>query len=60
MYELTISLQPKSGTPLYEQIYDHIKGEIQDGHIKSGEKLPSTQCSLPASRGEQEHSRAGI
>ncbi|MEF2764073.1 MAG: PLP-dependent aminotransferase family protein [Mediterraneibacter sp.] len=44
MYELTISLQPKSGTPLYEQIYDHIKGEIQDGHIKSGEKLPSTRA----------------
>lgn len=44
MYELTISLRPKSGTPLYEQIYDHIKGEIQDGHIKSGEKLPSTRA----------------
>ena len=37
MYELTISLRPKSGTPLYEQIYDHIKGEIQ-------EKLPSTRA----------------
>ena len=43
MNELTINLQPKSGVPLYEQIYCHIKKEIQEGRIASGEKLPSTR-----------------
>ncbi len=44
MYELAINLQTKSKTPLYEQIYNYIKREIQDGHIKSGERLPSTRA----------------
>lgn len=43
MYELTIHLQPKSEVTLYEQIYQYIKSEIQEGRIKSGEKLPSTR-----------------
>ncbi len=44
MYELTIHLQTKSKTPLYEQIYRYIKREIQENRIASGEKLPSTRA----------------
>lgn len=44
MNELTISLQPKSGRPLYEQIYSYIKEDIQKGRLKSGDKLPSTRA----------------
>lgn len=43
MNELTINLNPKEGTPLYEQIYRYIKQDIQNGRIASGEKLPSTR-----------------
>lgn len=43
MNELTINLQPKSETPLYEQIYQYIKKDIQSKRIQSGEKLPSTR-----------------
>ncbi|CUX48700.1 HTH-type transcriptional regulatory protein GabR [Clostridium sp. C105KSO13] len=43
MNELTINLQTDSKTPLYEQIYDYIKKDIQSKKIKSGEKLPSTR-----------------
>lgn len=44
MYELTINLEPGSKTPLYEQIYDYIRQEIQSGRIQSGERLPSTRA----------------
>ena len=44
MYELTINLKPGEKTPLYEQLYEYIRGEIRDGHIASGEKLPSTRA----------------
>ena len=44
MNELTFGLQQKSKIPLYEQIYDYIKKEIQRGRILSGEKLPSTRA----------------
>ena len=43
MNELTISLQQKSGRPLYEQIYSYIKQDIQNGRLKSSERLPSTR-----------------
>lgn len=43
MNELTISLNTKSKIPLYEQIYQYIKHDIQSGRIRSGEKLPSTR-----------------
>ena len=50
MYELTINLKSGDKTPLYEQLYEYIRGEIRDGHIASGEKLPSTRAlsRLPA------------
>lgn len=44
MNELTISLDARSRTPLYEQIYQYIKEEIQKERILSGEKLPSTRA----------------
>ena len=44
MNELTINLLPKSEMPLYEQIYRYIKKDIQNGRMKSGEKLPSTRA----------------
>lgn len=44
MNELTINLQPGSEIPLYEQIYDYIKRDIQNKKFQSGEKLPSTRA----------------
>lgn len=44
MNELTINLKTDSRVPLYEQIYDYIKADIQDGRIPYGEKLPSTRA----------------
>ena len=44
MNELTINLHTASETPLYEQIYDHIKSDIQNGRLRYGEKLPSTRA----------------
>lgn len=43
MNELTISLDSYSRIPLYEQIYEYIKTDIQSGRIPYGEKLPSTR-----------------
>ncbi len=43
MNELTINLHTTSETPLYEQIYQYIKREIQEGRIANGEKLPSSR-----------------
>ena len=53
MNELTINLNAGSKQPLYEQIYEYIKIEIQRGHILPEEKLPSTRalsCHLQISR----------
>lgn len=44
MNELTINLNAGSKQPLYEQIYEYIKIEIQRGHISPEEKLPSTRA----------------
>ncbi len=43
MEELTISLDSTLSRPLYEQIYEHIKKEIQNGSLRTNEKLPSTR-----------------
>lgn len=42
--EFTFSLDGRSKTPLYEQIYDYIKREIQSGQLPSAAKLPSTRA----------------
>lgn len=44
MNELTMELDVHSRTPLYEQIYNYIKKEIQSGNISAMEKLPSTRA----------------
>lgn len=44
MHELTMNLQSAERTPLYEQIYAYIKGEIRAGKILCREKLPSTRA----------------
>ena len=43
MKELTISLDPQSVTPLYEQIYQYVKEDIQSGRLACGVKLPSSR-----------------
>lgn len=43
MYDMTIRLQTDSGKRLYEQIYEHIKKEIREGKLLTGERLPSTR-----------------
>ena len=40
MNELTMNLKTDSKVPLYEQIYNYIKSDIQNGRISYGEKLP--------------------
>ena len=44
MKELLIPLHIKSEIPLYQQICEYIKKEIQHGHLKAGEKLPSSRA----------------
>lgn len=43
MNELTISLEAFAARPLYEQIYEYIKQEIQNGGLPCRERLPSTR-----------------
>ena len=47
---MTILLEENAGTPLYSQIYEHIRREIKEGRIPSYTRLPSTR-SLSASLG---------
>lgn len=44
MKELLIPLDHKAKIPLYEQIYDYIKSEIQKKMILPGESLPSSRA----------------
>ncbi|MCD7818707.1 MAG: PLP-dependent aminotransferase family protein [Lachnospiraceae bacterium] len=43
MNDLTISLDIHAATPLYEQIYQYIKNEIQNGGLPFRERLPSSR-----------------
>lgn len=43
MNELTISLDSRLSVPLYEQIYEYLKKEIQNGGLPVSERLPSTR-----------------
>ena len=43
MYETILNLDARTGKSLYEQIYEYLKGEIQRGNIRCGERLPSTR-----------------
>ena len=44
MYNLTLSLDPASKTPMYDQLYRHFAGEIRAGRLTAGEKLPSKRA----------------
>lgn len=44
MNEITMNLDTSAKKPMYEQIYEYIKKEIQKGHIKPEERLPSTRA----------------
>lgn len=44
MKELGITLTSGGGDHLYEQIYRYIRDEIRAGHLRTGEKLPSTRA----------------
>lgn len=43
MYDMTIQLRADGDKCLYEQIYEHIKQEIREGKLLTGERLPSTR-----------------
>lgn len=43
MSDMNMELRTDGSRRLYEQIYEHIKGEIREGKLLSGEKLPSTR-----------------
>ena len=43
MNEMNFQLRSDGGVRLYEQIYGHIKREINEGKLLAGEKLPSTR-----------------
>ncbi len=55
MNELTINLDSRSKKPLYEQIYDYIKSDIQNGRIPYGEKTPVYQGFGKASGSQPQH-----
>lgn len=40
---ITISLNPDSKDPMYQQIYEYIKGEILSGRLSHPDKLPSAR-----------------
>ncbi|MCC8022719.1 MAG: PLP-dependent aminotransferase family protein, partial [Clostridiales bacterium] len=54
MEQLTIALNPAEKTPLYAQLYHAIRRELAQGHIRTGEKLPSKRT-LAASLGISLH-----
>ena len=41
---MTFQLHPEGSGCLYEQIYEHIRKEIQEGKLLAGERLPSTRA----------------
>ena len=43
MSEIAVDQTDFIRTPLYEQIYNYIKGDIQCGKIEARQKLPSTR-----------------
>lgn len=44
MNELTIHLNPKSRVPMYEQLYEYIKQDIQDGRLQAEKRLPASRA----------------
>ena len=44
MNEMTFQIRTDGDSCLYEQIYQHIRGEIRRGKLLAGERLPSTRA----------------
>ena len=44
MFNITLSLDPGSRTPMYEQLYRYFVSEIHAGRLSEGEKLPSKRA----------------
>ena len=44
MFNVTLSLDPASRTPMYEQLYRYFVSEIHAGRLSQGEKLPSKRA----------------
>lgn len=42
--EILVPMDSRSGKPLYEQIYEHIRREIRNGGLKTSDRLPSTRA----------------
>ena len=40
MLELTLCLDPAVSTPLYQQIYESLAGQIRSGRLRCGDRLP--------------------
>lgn len=40
----TLNFDSKKKTPIYQQLYSYIRGEIESGGIKGGERLPSKRA----------------
>ena len=51
--ELMIPLSSQDPRPLYEQIYQYIKGEIRNGGLKPMKKLPSSRELAKSLRGSR-------
>ncbi|MCI9072659.1 MAG: PLP-dependent aminotransferase family protein [Lachnospiraceae bacterium] len=43
MFDLTVEFCQGNGKCLYEQIYEYVRGEIREGKLRPGERLPSTR-----------------
>ena len=41
MLDLTNCLDTALSKPLYEQLYEHLAGQIRSGRLRKGDKLPS-------------------
>ena len=60
MNDLMIPLKEDGRIPMYRQIYDYIKNEIQKGKMKAGEKLPSSRLLAKKPLYQQKYCRYGL
>ena len=44
MYNITLMLDPRAKTPMYEQLYRYFVEEIHSGRMRPGERLPSKRA----------------
>ena len=44
MTSFTIELDRSGSKPLYEQLYEHLAGELRSGRLREGERLPSKKA----------------